>query len=147
MQFPKSKSSDLTSQRSLTAFSIGPGTQVFALRIKPDYAQKTGRECNREWLLKNSHSRGSQKFRRARMPYKRRSRFCWTFSIPRLGQFFQKRGFFNSHEMLQQRLRRDLKHRSESRGFVPFGGPVEVPCWVQDQAVKRKGPRLIQEAV
>jgi hypothetical protein len=29
------------------------------------------------------------------MPYKRRSRFWWTFSIPRLGQFFQKREFFN----------------------------------------------------
>src|SRR5882672_7606790 len=54
------------------------------------------------WLLKNSHSRSSQKFRRARMPYKRRSGFWWTFSIPRLGQFFQKRGFFNSHTCLQQ---------------------------------------------
>ncbi len=30
------------------------------------------------------------------MPYKRRSRFWWTFSIPRLGQFSQKREFFNS---------------------------------------------------
>jgi transposase len=34
--------------------------------------------------------------------YKRRSRFWWTFSIPLAGQFFQKRGFFNSHGMLQQ---------------------------------------------
>jgi len=34
------------------------------------------------------------------MPYKRRSRFWWTFSIPRLGRFFQKRGFFNSHSRL-----------------------------------------------
>jgi hypothetical protein len=31
------------------------------------------------------------------MPYKRRSRFWWTFSIPRPGQFFQKRDFFNTH--------------------------------------------------
>ena len=54
------------------------------------------RHCRKQaWLLKNSHSRSSQKFHRARMPYKRRSRFWWTFSIPRLGQFFQKRGFFN----------------------------------------------------
>ena len=62
-------------------------------------------ECNREWLLKNSNSRSSQKFRRTRMPYKRRSRFWWTFSILRLGQFFGKRGFFNSHGIYhQQRL-------------------------------------------
>jgi len=52
------------------------------------------------WLLKNSRSRRSQKFHSARMPYKRRSRFWWTFSIPRLGQFFQKMGFFNSHVLL-----------------------------------------------
>ena len=58
--------------------------------------------CNRLWLLKNSHSRSSQKFHRARMPYKRRSRFWWTFSTPRLGQFFQERGFFNSHACLHQ---------------------------------------------
>ena len=49
------------------------------------------------WVLKNSHSRSPQKFHRARMPYKRRSRFWWTFSTPRLGQFFQNREFFNSH--------------------------------------------------
>src|SRR5690242_5346772 len=34
------------------------------------------------------------------MPYKRRSRFWWTFSIPPPGPFFQKRGFFNSHKRL-----------------------------------------------
>ena len=34
------------------------------------------------------------------MPYKRRSRFWWTFPTPRLGRFFQKRGFFNSHSRL-----------------------------------------------
>src|ERR1700694_4199327 len=33
------------------------------------------------WLLKNSHSRSSQKFHRARMPYKRRSRFWWTLIL------------------------------------------------------------------
>src|SRR5580700_8869478 len=59
-------------------------------------------ECNREWLLKNSLARNPQKFHRARMPYKRRSRFWWTLSIPRLGRFFQKRGFFNSHAILRQ---------------------------------------------
>jgi hypothetical protein len=40
--------------------------------------------------------------------YKRRSRFWWTFSTPRLGQFFQKRGFFNSHARLQQTVRLPL---------------------------------------
>jgi hypothetical protein len=55
------------------------------------------------WLLKNSHSRSSQKFHRARMPYKRRSRFWWTFSIPPPGPFFQKRGFFNSHNTITLR--------------------------------------------
>ena len=59
-------------------------------------------ERNREWLLKNSYLRSSQKFHRARMPYKRRSRFWWTFSIPRPRQFFQKREFFNSHGILRQ---------------------------------------------
>jgi hypothetical protein len=54
-------------------------------------------ECNGEWLLKNSLARNPQKFRRARKPYKRRSRFCWTFSIPLRRPFSQKRGFFNSH--------------------------------------------------
>ena len=54
-------------------------------------------ESFQAWLLKNSNSRSSHKFHRARMPYKRRSRFWWTFSIPLPGQFFQKRGFFNSH--------------------------------------------------
>src|SRR5580704_2979126 len=44
-------------------------------------------------------------------------------------------------------LRRDLKHRPEGLGFVPLSSPVEVPCRVQDQAVQRKGPRPIQEAV
>ncbi len=44
-------------------------------------------------LLKNSHSRSAQKFHRARVPFKRRSRFWWIFSIPRPGQFFQKREF------------------------------------------------------
>jgi hypothetical protein len=48
------------------------------------------------WLLKNSLARNPPKFQRARRPYKRRSRFWW------LGPFFQKRGFFNSHEMFQQ---------------------------------------------
>ena len=56
-------------------------------------------ECKRLWLLKNSHSRSSQKFHRARMPYKRRSRFWCKFSILRLGQFFQKQGFFSSHRL------------------------------------------------
>jgi hypothetical protein len=58
------------------------------------------------WLLKNSHSRSSQKFRRSRMPYKRRSRFWWTFSMPSPGPFSQKRGFFNSHACFQQLLPR-----------------------------------------
>ena len=59
-------------------------------------------KCNREWLLKNSLARNPPKFQRARRPYKRRSRFWWTFSIPRLGPFFQKRGFFNSHGIYRQ---------------------------------------------
>ncbi len=54
------------------------------------------------WVLKNSHSRSPQKFHRARMPYKRRSRFWWTFSTPRLEQFFQNREFFNSHRRSHQ---------------------------------------------
>src|SRR6185503_5741294 len=62
------------------------------------------------WLLKNSRSRRSQKFHSARMPYKRRSRFWWTFSIPRLGQFFQKRGFFNSHRQLHSLPPREGPH-------------------------------------
>jgi len=53
--------------------------------------------CKIAWLLKNSHSRNSPKFHRAKMPYKRRSRFWWTFSIPSPGPFFSKQGFFNSH--------------------------------------------------
>ena len=57
-------------------------------------------------LLKNSHSRSSQKFHRARMPYKRRSRFWWTFSTPRLGQFVQKRGFFSRHRRLHPRIQK-----------------------------------------
>ena len=56
------------------------------------------------WLLKNSLARNPQKFHRARMPYKRRSRFWWTFSIPPSGPFFQKRGFFNSHRPLHSKL-------------------------------------------
>src|SRR5882724_3691428 len=53
-------------------------------------------------MLKNSHSRSPQKFHRARMPDKRRSRFWWTFSTPRRGQFFQNREFFNSHRRSHQ---------------------------------------------
>jgi L-lysine 2,3-aminomutase len=41
-----------------------------------------GFECNGLWLLKNSPSRNSQKFHGARMRYKRRSLFWWTFSTP-----------------------------------------------------------------
>jgi hypothetical protein len=36
------------------------------------------------------------------MPYKRRSRFWWIFSIPPPGPFFQKRRFFNSHAIFHQ---------------------------------------------
>ena len=71
-----------------------------SIRAKVIYSE--GTVVNQAWLLKNSHSRSSQKFHRARMPYKRRSRFWWTFSTPRLVQFFQKRGFFNSHSRLHE---------------------------------------------
>ena len=47
-------------------------------------------------LLKNSHSRSSQKFHRARMPYKRRSRFWWTFSTLGWDSFFKRGGFSTS---------------------------------------------------
>jgi hypothetical protein len=43
------------------------------------------------------------------MHYKRRSRFWWTFSIPRLGQFFQKREFFNSHAWFRQQSGKILR--------------------------------------
>ena len=59
-------------------------------------------ECYWAWVLKNSRSRSSQKFHRARMPYKRPCRFWWTFSIPPPGRFFRKRGFFNSHGRYRQ---------------------------------------------
>jgi hypothetical protein len=61
-----------------------------------------GFECNGLWLLKNSPSRNSQKFHSARMRYKRRSRFWWTFSTPPRGQSFQKRGFSTTTRFIRQ---------------------------------------------
>jgi hypothetical protein len=61
-----------------------------------------GFERYRLWVLKKSFPQDSPKQNRARMTYKRRSRFCWTFSIPRRGQGFQKREFFNSHAWFRQ---------------------------------------------
>ena len=85
----------------------GKSAATLKLARSTSTAQVNERYC--EWLLKNSHSRSSQKFHRARMPYKRRSRFWWTFSIPPPGPFFQKREFFNSHFpiTLTERVLRD----------------------------------------
>ena len=92
-QWAGSRETNLASGRGRTFFL----TSLFIELIDRGRWPVRVNECNRLWLLKNSHSRSSQKFHRARMPYKRRSRFWWTFSTPRLGQFFQERGFFNSH--------------------------------------------------
>jgi hypothetical protein len=83
-----------------------------------------GFECNGLWLLKNSHSRSSQKFHRARMPYKRRSRFWWTFPIPPLGQFFQKRGG-NSHTCLCH-----SSNHTASIWTASFASSWVAPCFI-----------------
>jgi len=59
-----------------------------------------GFECNGLWLLKNSISRNWSKKLCARMPYKRRSRFWWTFATPSRRRFFQKRGFSTATPVL-----------------------------------------------
>jgi hypothetical protein len=67
-----------------------PGQDKFLLRFAP--ATVPG-----PTLLKNSHSKSWQEFHRVRMPYKRRSRFWWAFSILRRDRFFKRRGFFNGY--------------------------------------------------
>ena len=87
--------------RVFAIFSIVAPNQRLSLPCKEIDAKSHGLSaapevepcCKQAWLLKNSHSRSSQKFHRARMPYKRRSRFWWTFSIPRRDSFFKRGGF------------------------------------------------------
>jgi hypothetical protein len=58
--------------------------------------------CNRPWLLKNSLTRKRSKKLCARMPYKRRSPFRETFSIPKISAVFRKGDFFNTHAWFRQ---------------------------------------------
>ncbi len=52
---------------------------------------------NRLWLLKNSLTQKRSKKLCNRKPYKRRSRFGWTFSISQIPVVLAKQEFFNSH--------------------------------------------------
>src|SRR5215472_12165592 len=53
-------------------------------------------ECNRLCLLKKSFVENSQKKLCDRKPSKRRSPFCWTFSISQILAVLTKHEFFNS---------------------------------------------------
>ena len=53
-------------------------------------------------LLKNSLTRKWSKKLCNRKPYKRLSRFSWTFSIPQIFVVLRKMEFFNTHGMFQQ---------------------------------------------
>ena len=76
--------------------------------MQPPLSRETREPCNRDfecnglWLLKNSLPGKRSKKLCARMPYKRRSRFSWTFSIPQVLPVLRKMDFFNTHACLQQ---------------------------------------------
>ena len=59
-------------------------------------------ERKRLWLLKNSLSGKRSKKLCVRTPYKRRSRFSWTFSIPQILPGLRKMDFFNTHGIYRQ---------------------------------------------
>jgi hypothetical protein len=59
-------------------------------------------ERYRLWLLKNSIIKKWPKKLCIRKPYKRLSRFGWTFSITQNSTVLGKTDFFNTHAWLQQ---------------------------------------------
>jgi len=104
-------------------------------------------------MLKDSHSRSSQKFHRARMPYKGRSRFWWTFSTPRLVQF-SKEGFFNygvnEIAMLQQSSPRGnsegLDKRPRGGIFVLATSPTASPPRPVQAPGQQVGPLVVPKS-
>ena len=97
--------------------------------------------CKQAWLLKNSLTRKRPKKLCNRKPYKRLSRFSWTFSIPQILAVLTKMEFFNSHRQFL----------SQPPGWSDSGGTTifqQLRTGPSFPVVDNSGPsHLLQRAV